>query len=133
MAWIHPKDSLEMGRGAFKTQGLIMFKWQLFIQDNIGKKFGDWVIIRYVGKRRSIHLIECQCSCGVIMQRDLIPFRNGTHSTRCNSCSRSDTCFADKQFKSVYSHPSKMHASEEDEILDYFNDFSHRYYRDDND
>ncbi|GEM_PF-4293934 len=110
-----------------------MFKWQLFIRDNIGKKFGRWTVIKYVGKDdTNRHLIECLCECGITKQLDLIPFRTGVNSSQCNKCARSSTVFADKQPKSIYTYPMKMHASEEEDILDYYNDFSHRYYRDEN-
>ena len=78
------------------------------------------------------HLIECKCECGKVKQLDHVPFRNGTHSTKCGSCSRVDTCFTAKEFKSIYSHPLKMHSSEDEDIIHHFEDFSHRYYRDDN-
>jgi hypothetical protein len=108
-----------------------MFKWQRFVQDNIGKKFGKWTFLKYVGKDRSNrHLIECKCECGKVKQLDHVPFRKGTHSTKCGSCSRVDTCFAVKEFKSIYSHPTKMHATEDDDIIEYYNDFSKRYNRD---
>lgn len=110
-----------------------MFLWQIFVRDNIGKKFGRWTVVKYVGKDlNKRHLVECLCECGKRKNLDIVPFRTGVNSSQCNTCARARTYYADKEFKSIYSRPFKMHASEEEDIMDYYNDFSHKYYRDEN-
>ena len=113
-----------------------MFLWQIFVRDNIGKKFGRWTVVKYVGRDLvKKHRIECKCDCGVVKTLDVRNFINGKYSKSCLSCTKIKSTFGSfgpKQPKSIYTHPMKMHASEEEDIMDYYNDFSHKYYRDEN-
>lgn len=53
--------------------------------DYIGKKYGHWTVLRYVGMIGCQRIFACRCKCGKVYKRHLGNLKQGV-STQCHKC-----------------------------------------------
>ena len=77
------------------------------MQEFIGKKFGKWTIISYLGKYNRVHKFSVLCDCGNKSISDYIALSR-KKSTQCRSCARRSWHVDNENpsFKHGYSSPN---------------------------
>lgn len=78
------------------------------MQEFIGKKFGKWTVLSYLGKNKNrAHQFEVKCECGNESISDKIALVKGK-STQCKSCARKISCGGENNpsYKHGYSSPN---------------------------
>ena len=81
---------INLTKGKTKSCGCSKYISKIKDEDFIGKIFGDFKVLSYVGKNdKGIKLYKCQCSCGNIVDVNCYNLKDGT-STNCG-CKRKQT------------------------------------------
>lgn len=67
--------------------------------DWIGKKFGHWTVLNYVGMAGTMRLLKCRCKCGMVRKVTAANLQDG-RSTQCWECGRKQC--GNRQRKAFY-------------------------------
>lgn len=72
--------------------------------DIVGKQFGEWTVLFYLGKEKGIHFYKCQCSCGEIKEVS----RKNLISGRSKSCGHEKDLWIDPVKENPQPYPDDI-------------------------